>query len=108
MRKIRLDLEAIDVETFATTSASTQKGTLFGHDSQFQTRCMQTCNLDTTCYESGDMCTAACTGLGVECYTADPAYYACTGAQPCTGQAACTHTTCTVDNVTCNATCTCL
>lgn len=101
MSKIRLDLDAIQVDTFATTDAADEKGTVIAHDSMFQTRCERTCNLDTVCYQTGDMCSADCTGLGVRCYTADPEFYDCTGGDACTGGSACTHLTCTVDNVTC-------
>ena len=33
MRKIRLDVEALEVETFTTTGAAAGRGTVAGHDS---------------------------------------------------------------------------
>lgn len=109
MKKLRLDLDSITVDAFVTTPRDGRPGTMFGYSTDigvscYQTRCAATCNLETGCYgntDIDDLCTGNCTGLGVECYTADPAHYACTGGDACTGQAACTHTTCTVDNVTC-------
>ncbi len=108
MPKLRLDLDSIAVETFATTPRNEQHGTVMAF-SAYQTRCANTCNLGTGCYDSGgydNLCTGNCTGIGVECYTADPQFYACTGGADCTGANACTHTTCTIDNVTCAYNCT--
>jgi len=102
MSKLRLDLESIAVETFDTTPRKERNGTVMAF-SAFQTRCDMTCNFDTGCYGThiDQMCSANCTGLGVECYTADPDFYDCTGGDACTGGAACTYTGCTIDNVTC-------
>jgi len=103
MSKLRLDLDTIAVETFATTPQREQ-GSVVAFATEFQTRCAMTCNLDTTCQGNTDydnMCTGDCTGLGVFCYTADPKFYDCTGGGACTGGAGCTNTTCTIDNVTC-------
>jgi hypothetical protein len=98
MKKLKLDLDEISVETFSTTRAPEERGTAAGHQDT------QTCNFDAGCYHTGgidNMCSANCTGIGVECYTADPQYYACTGGDNCTDANACTYTGCTVDNVTC-------
>jgi hypothetical protein len=84
MKKLKLDLDEISVETFSTTELAEKRGTLVAHETHID-----------------EMCSANCTGLGVECYTADPQVYACTGGDNCTGAAACTYTGCTVDNVTC-------
>lgn len=82
MKKLKLDLDEITVETFSTSEFTEKRATLVAH-------------------ETGEMCTADCTGIGVECYTADPKYYACTAGENCTGASACTWTGCTIDNVTC-------
>ena len=122
MKKLRLDLDTIAVEAFVTTPQDGQRGTLFGYytmyyescgyscgpseclDSCRQTQCDQTCNFDAGCYGETDednLCTGNCTGIGVECYTADPMFYDCTGGACNSGGPPCTHTTCTVNNVTC-------
>lgn len=99
MKKLRLDLDTLEVETFAAESVPGQDGTVHGHTAA-QSDCYETCNaLYNTCAPAGscscNFCTADCTGIGVECYTNDPVYYACTGQDPCTGANACTNTTCT-------------
>lgn len=105
MGKIRLDLDAIDVETFSITGGDEPRGTVVGFHSHAFTNCEQTCNGDTACMGGthiDDLCSANCTGIGVECYTADPVFYDCTGGAGCTDGGNCTYTTCTVNNVTCN------
>ena len=84
MKKLKLNLDEIAVETFSTTELAGKRGTLVGHETAVD-----------------DLCSANCTGMGAECYTADPQYEACTGGNPCTDANGCTHTGCTVDNVTC-------
>lgn len=121
MKKLRLDLDSIAVEAFITTPPDGKRGTLYGHytlynescgqscgpslcgHSCYQTRCAQTCGLEGGCGGGTDLCSGDCTGVGVLCYTADPAYYDCTG-NACnnTDGGGCTNTTCTVDNVTCS------
>ena len=89
MRKLRLDLDNLQVESFAAESDSKKSGTVQGHTGGV---------LGDTCAPqgcTGDLCSVDCTGLGSECYTNDPVYYACTGEDPCTGAAACTYNTCT-------------
>ena len=51
MRKIRLDLERLNVETFATEAAETARGTVRGHWSQLGTcdAVVATCQLNGTC-----------------------------------------------------------
>ena len=109
MSKLRLDLDSIQVETFtASPGGAPGDGTVLARETHFinsrcgytcyQTRCEQTCNLEDTCYGTTDIdmgCTAYCTGVGVECFTADPNYYACTGGNPCTADPNCTYNTCT-------------
>jgi len=99
MSKLRLDIDSLKVESFAAEHDQGKDGTVFGHTAQ-ETNCQETCGvLGDTCRQqgcTGDFCTANCTGIGVECYTNDPIYYACTGQDPCTGAGpACTNTTCT-------------
>jgi hypothetical protein len=116
MSKLRLDLESIQVESFtATPTGAKPAGTVHGQgateigSSCQQTFCNQTCAGDASCQQTfcaqtcdlcgggtgaDQMCTADCTGIGVECYTNDPVYYACTGQDPCTGARACTYNTC--------------
>lgn len=95
MKKLRLDLENIQVETFGLQPAT------FDSVGTVQGRQETTHPLIATCIEGGcvtynpdNMCTADCTGVGVECYTCDQQYYACTGENPCTGAAACTFNEC--------------
>jgi hypothetical protein len=51
MRKIRLDLERLDVETFETCAADPDRGTVRGHWSQLGTcdAFVATCQLNGTC-----------------------------------------------------------
>ncbi|MFL5382809.1 MAG: pinensin family lanthipeptide [Longimicrobiaceae bacterium] len=90
MKKLRLDLDNLQVESFVAESDSEKSGTVHGHTGGV---------LGDTCAAEGcsqDFCTGYCTGLGTGCYTNDPVYAACTGQDPCTGYgAACTNTTCT-------------
>jgi hypothetical protein len=83
MKKLKLDLDEISVETFSTSELAEKRATLVAH-------------------ETGELCTSDCTGIGVECYTANPEHDGCTGTNHCdTVPPACTWTGCTVDNVTC-------
>jgi hypothetical protein len=76
MRKLRLELENIKVETFATVvDAQPRRGSV------------------VALQDTAD----------VYCYTADPRYAACTGQNPCTGYPHCTViTTCAVETQYCD------
>jgi hypothetical protein len=76
MRKLRLDAEDVVVESFSVSERGDARGTVQGHVT----------NID-------DLCSADCTGIGVECYTADGNMHACS-ADPCSGPPACTRGTC--------------
>ena len=110
MSKLRLDIDSLKVESFAAELDRGKSGTVHGLDdelrSDLQTQCeLQTCNLADTCYGcSGDFCTGYCTGVGTGCYTDDPAHFACTGGNPCTGAPACTFNsgTCYTGGDTCD------
>jgi len=63
MRKIRLDLEKLGVETFETSAAEPERGTVRGHWSQVGTcdAVVGTCQYGGTC---GPGCgTVKCTGI---------------------------------------------
>ena len=96
MSKLRLDVDQIQVESFAPVGRpGDRSGTVFGKDDSYETN-----YASCTCVD--DMCSANCTGLGVECYTADPVYADCTGGHPCTGGVRCTRiTTCAPDTSEC-------
>ncbi|MFL5538190.1 MAG: pinensin family lanthipeptide [Longimicrobiaceae bacterium] len=98
MKKLRLDLDSLKVDSFAAEADSGKSGTVHGHTAA-DTNCQDTCGaLGDTCAVEGcsqDFCTGYCTGIGAGCYTNDPIYYACTGQDPCTGAQGCTRTTCT-------------
>ena len=51
MRKIRLDLDKLSVETYETSSAETERGTVQGHWSQLGTCSprVATCQVNGTC-----------------------------------------------------------
>ena len=51
MRKIRLDLETLGVETFETSAAEPERGTVRGHWSQLGTcdAVVATCQVNGTC-----------------------------------------------------------
>lgn len=51
MRKIRLDLDGLSVDTFATSPAEAERGTVQGHWSQLGTcdAFVATCQLNGTC-----------------------------------------------------------
>ena len=76
MKKLRLDLDDLAVESFDTTQAQREKGTVFGEQCTCQTAC--TCPGCPTCYDScngtcGDTCAASCNGTcdyscGGTCY----------------------------------------
>ena len=60
MRKIRLDLEKLDVETFETAADELSRGTVRGHWSQLGTcdAVVATCQLNGTCkWTCGSRCT---------------------------------------------------
>jgi hypothetical protein len=88
MAKLKLRLDDVQVETFSIMADEKGGGTIQAHSGGVL---LDTCYATCTCQEA--MCTADCTGLGVECYTANPAYYHCS-AEPCTGAPACTRGTC--------------
>lgn len=59
MRKIRLDLNALDIESFDTSSVLRAKGTMVGHELSANTQCMQeTCA--NTCHVT--WCQNTCAG----------------------------------------------
>jgi hypothetical protein len=72
MRKLRLDLDALDVESFTTDLASSAAGTVQGLLSVYCTpECdtvNQTCNYAScggpTCYGNGDTCFNSCGDCG--------------------------------------------
>ena len=68
MKKLRLDLENLKVDSFATTSGTTPaKGTVFGQDTDVGLTCGAGCNTeDLSC---GGACSTQCTyvGQGSEC-----------------------------------------
>ena len=63
MRKIRLELESLEVETFSTAEAQPPRGTVRGHWSQLGTcdAVVATCQLNGTCAWT---CGSRCTGTG--------------------------------------------
>ncbi len=88
MKKLRLNTDDVQVETFTVLAEDARQGTIHGHSGGLG---------GDTCYGCtnwDDLCSGPCTGIGVECYTADQAHAACTGGNPCTGPAACTRGTC--------------
>ncbi|HVG43307.1 MAG TPA: pinensin family lanthipeptide [Longimicrobium sp.] len=96
MRKLRLDIDSLKVESFTAELSPKKSGTVHGRETNGMQTCdlLQTCNFADTCYGcSGDFCTGYCTGLGTGCYTDNPRYFACTGENPCTGAKACTFNT---------------
>ena len=82
MKKLRLELDAIEVETFPTASEVSARGSIVGREET----------------EIADFCTA-----DLDCYTADPRYRDCTGGNPCTGDHRCTAiTTCVAESANCD------
>jgi hypothetical protein len=73
MRKLKLDIDALTVESFASSEAHDRRGTVAGHQTELAT-CFMTC----------DSCDpAACGGV---CSDADQtclAWHTCGGAQTC-------------------------
>ena len=88
MKKLRLDVNDVLVESFSVSREEAAQGTVQAHSGGVF---LETCYGSCTCLDN--MCSADCTGLGVECYTGDGGFHACSAA-PCTGAAACTHGTC--------------
>lgn len=58
-RKLKLDLEALDVESFASTSASREKGTVMGYvtEQSFYGTCGETCQHTVCDYTCSPHCT---------------------------------------------------
>jgi hypothetical protein len=88
MRKLRLDVDDVVVESFSVSEKKDAQGTVHGH-----TGALGGASCYGTCTDIDDLCTADCTGIGVECYTADGMMHACSAA-PCSGPPACTRGTC--------------
>ena len=66
MRKMKLDLEHLHVETFETTAAGAERGTVHGHWSQ-----LGTCDAFVATCQVGGTCAAMC---GSKARCSDPAY----------------------------------
>ncbi|HVG44367.1 MAG TPA: hypothetical protein VM890_06530 [Longimicrobium sp.] len=80
MRKLKLEIDELQVETFATATAGVEHGTVEGNATFLGTgacrscvdmsRCIETCG--DTCDNSLDYCTCACTDdcthVGPGCY----------------------------------------
>jgi hypothetical protein len=64
MKKIRLDLERLDVESFEISAEPADRGTVQGHYSQVGTcdgRFVATCQAGGTCRYTCNKCTVYCT-----------------------------------------------
>ena len=89
MNKLSLDLNELRVETFDTTPADTEKGTVFGEQCTCYTAC--TCpgcpTCPATCYVAGDgnTCEHTCAAE----YTCDTCMQTCANWKTCTGAQAC-------------------
>jgi hypothetical protein len=76
MRKLKLEIDALQVETFQTSPAGAERGTVAGNATFLgtggcwtcdYTRCVETCG--ESCDNSLDYCTCAdCTGGGRGCF----------------------------------------
>ena len=68
MKKLKLRLDDLLVDTFQTTPAAREKGTVFGEQCTCYTQC--TCPGCPTCYAScNGSCDASCNGTcGASCY----------------------------------------
>ena len=100
MRKLRLQLEDLRIESFTTTSSQKEKGTVFGEQCTCQTACScpgcptcdASCNgtcggtcagtceasCNGTCDYSCDTCGGSCGGAGDSCYQTCALYSGCT------------------------------
>lgn len=58
MRKIKLDLDALDVDSFATLDSASARGTVVPHSGAWT--CPDNCTLRTACF--GDSCEGSCGG----------------------------------------------
>ena len=64
MRKIRLDLEALDVESFDTSGGEDEKGTVMANEATLAYTC-QTLSEDLNC---SPICSGSCTPAVGSCY----------------------------------------
>ena len=96
MRKLRLQLEDLRIDSFTTTSSQKEKGTVFGEQCTCQTACScpgcptcdASCNgtcggtcdasCNGTCDWSCETCGASCGGPGDSCYQTCALYSGCT------------------------------
>jgi hypothetical protein len=78
MKKMKLNLEQLAVDSFDTSAAPEKRGTVFGEQCTCPTNC--TCPGCPTCYEScngtcGDSCYGTCAGQWSCDPTCDSCYY---------------------------------
>jgi hypothetical protein len=78
MKKMKLNLEQLAVDSFDTSAAAEKRGTVFGEQCTCPTNC--TCPGCPTCYEScngtcGDSCYGTCAGQHTCDGTCDSCYF---------------------------------
>jgi hypothetical protein len=78
MKKMKLNLEQLAVDSFDTSAAAEKRGTVFGEQCTCHTNC--TCPGCPTCYEScngtcGDSCNGTCAGQYTCDASCDSCYY---------------------------------
>lgn len=83
MKKLKLDLDNLRVDSFDTTPAEGNggRGTVFGHAESFQYGCTDGASCDS-CAGSCGTCEASCCGTCNTCYTncgTCPCDYSCNG-----------------------------
>jgi hypothetical protein len=110
MHKLRLDIEALAVETFDVTEARAGGGTVAGHAGTDATVCWGLCGGGDTnyafCTYGRDSCGGSCGTLCASCASCDGTCYE----SPCVNSGAntCDGSTCAATcGASCNATCNC-
>lgn len=68
MRKIRIEIESLEVESFATVSGdAAEGGTVHGRQLSFDTYCETMCAGGTSCESGGQRCVCGCDPTAAYC-----------------------------------------